>query len=167
MQLCRGEQRPCFKLLVKWGRMVPRHRPAVKHTESHGCIRQEPGLSRSPPAPCKLTLYNLGLAASCLWTIPTLMLYLKYFTHIHMHMCTQTCAHVHRSRSIHARSSHGQPAAARDMKVPANCCCCGQSLSQVWLFVTPRTVPCQVPLSMRFSRPEDWITQGKRGNGKF
>ena len=66
MQLCRGEQRPCFELLVKWGRMVPRHCPAINHTESHGCI--EPGLSRSPPAPCKLMLYNLGLAASCLWT---------------------------------------------------------------------------------------------------
>ena len=110
MQLCRGEQRPCFKLLVKWGRMVPRHRPAINHTESHGCIRQEPSLSRSPPAPCKLMLYNLGLAASCLWTIPTLMLFLKPLTHIHVHTCTQTCAHIH--RRAHSRSSDGQPAAA-------------------------------------------------------
>lgn len=66
MQLCRGEQKPCFELLVKWGRMVPRHCPAINHTESHGCI--EPGLSGSSPALCKLMLYNLGLAASCLWT---------------------------------------------------------------------------------------------------
>ena len=63
-----------LRVLVKWGRMVPRHHAAINHTESHGCIWQEPGLSRSPPAPCKLMLYNLGLAASCLWTIPTLML---------------------------------------------------------------------------------------------
>ena len=30
------------------------------------------------------------------------------------------------------------------------------SLSTVWLFVTPRTVVCQVPLSMEFSRQEHW-----------
>ena len=31
-----------------------------------------------------------------------------------------------------------------------------QSLSRVWLFMTPRTVARQVPLSMGFSRQEDW-----------
>ena len=30
------------------------------------------------------------------------------------------------------------------------------SLSHVWLFVTPRTVACQPPLSMEFSRQEYW-----------
>ena len=29
-------------------------------------------------------------------------------------------------------------------------------LSHVWLFATPWTVACQVPLSMEFSRPEYW-----------
>ena len=29
-------------------------------------------------------------------------------------------------------------------------------LSHAWLFATPRTVACQVPLSMGFSRPEYW-----------
>ena len=33
---------------------------------------------------------------------------------------------------------------------------CAQSLSCVWLFVTPRTVACQPPLSMGFSRQEYW-----------
>ena len=31
-----------------------------------------------------------------------------------------------------------------------------QSLSYVWLFVTPWTVACQAPLSLEFSRQEDW-----------
>ena len=31
-----------------------------------------------------------------------------------------------------------------------------QSLSHVWLFVTPWTVACQVPLCMEFSRQEYW-----------
>ena len=31
-----------------------------------------------------------------------------------------------------------------------------QSLSHVWLFATPRTVGCQAPLSMGFSRQEYW-----------
>ena len=30
------------------------------------------------------------------------------------------------------------------------------SLSRVQLFVTPRTVACQAPLSMEFSRQENW-----------
>ena len=34
--------------------------------------------------------------------------------------------------------------------------CCAQSLSRVWLFVTPWTIPCQAPLSMGFPRQEDW-----------
>ena len=107
-----------LRVLVKWGRMVPRHHAAINHTESPGCIWQEPGLSRSPPAPCKLMLYNLGLAASCLWTIPTLILiFLQHFTHTHMHICTQTCAHIH--RSAHARLSNGQPASALVKWVPA------------------------------------------------
>ena len=33
---------------------------------------------------------------------------------------------------------------------------CAQSLSRVWLFVTPWTVACQAPLSMEFSRQEYW-----------
>ena len=33
---------------------------------------------------------------------------------------------------------------------------CAQSLSRVQLFVTPRTVACQVPLSKGFSRQEYW-----------
>ena len=31
-----------------------------------------------------------------------------------------------------------------------------KSLSCIWLFATPRTVACQAPLSMEFSRPEYW-----------
>ena len=31
-----------------------------------------------------------------------------------------------------------------------------KSLSNVWLFVTPWTIACQTPLSMRFSRQEYW-----------
>ena len=31
-----------------------------------------------------------------------------------------------------------------------------KSLSHVWLFVTPWTVALQAPLSMEFSRQEDW-----------
>ena len=34
--------------------------------------------------------------------------------------------------------------------------CCVQSLSRVWLFVTPRTAAHQAPLSMGFSRQEYW-----------
>ena len=34
--------------------------------------------------------------------------------------------------------------------------CCAQSLSRVWLFATPWTVACQVPLSVEFSRQEYW-----------
>ena len=33
---------------------------------------------------------------------------------------------------------------------------CVQSLSHIQLFVTPRTVACQAPLSMGFSRQEYW-----------
>ena len=33
---------------------------------------------------------------------------------------------------------------------------CAKSLSQVHLFVIPRTVACQAPLSMEFSRQEHW-----------
>ena len=32
----------------------------------------------------------------------------------------------------------------------------GMKVSHVWHFGTPCTVPCQVPLSMDFSRPEYW-----------
>ena len=35
-------------------------------------------------------------------------------------------------------------------------CLHAQSLSHVWLFGTPRTVACQAPLSMDFSRQEYW-----------
>ena len=35
-------------------------------------------------------------------------------------------------------------------------CTHAQSLSHVWLFVTPQTVACQLPLSMEFSRQEYW-----------
>ena len=35
-------------------------------------------------------------------------------------------------------------------------CVCPKSFSCVWLFVTPWTVACQAPLSMRFSRQEYW-----------
>ena len=34
--------------------------------------------------------------------------------------------------------------------------CYAQSLSHVWLFVTPWTIPCQSPLSMGFPRQENW-----------
>ena len=36
------------------------------------------------------------------------------------------------------------------------CCVCAQSVSCVRLFVTPRTVALQAPLSMEFSRQEYW-----------
>ena len=36
------------------------------------------------------------------------------------------------------------------------CACVLSSFSYVWLFVTPRTVGCQAPLSMGFSRQEYW-----------
>ena len=36
------------------------------------------------------------------------------------------------------------------------CPCVCSSLSCVWLFVTPWTIACQVPLSMGFSRQESW-----------
>ena len=35
-------------------------------------------------------------------------------------------------------------------------CVCAQLLSHVWLFVTPWTVACQCPLSMKISRQEYW-----------
>ena len=35
-------------------------------------------------------------------------------------------------------------------------CLCAQLLSHVWLFVTPWTVACQCPLSMKISRQEYW-----------
>ena len=35
-------------------------------------------------------------------------------------------------------------------------CVCAQLLSRVWLFVTPWTVTLQAPLSMGFSRQENW-----------
>ena len=31
-----------------------------------------------------------------------------------------------------------------------------KSLSRVWLFATPWTIACQAPLSMEFSRQENW-----------
>ena len=34
--------------------------------------------------------------------------------------------------------------------------CCVESLSHVWLFVTPLTVACQAPLSIDFSNQEYW-----------
>ena len=37
-----------------------------------------------------------------------------------------------------------------------NMCVCAQMLSHVQLFVTPWTVVLQAPLSMEFSRQEDW-----------
>ena len=45
-----------------------------------------------------------------------------------------------------------------EITVPGTCVvlCCVCSLSCVWLFVTPWTVACQAPLSMRFSRQEYW-----------
>ena len=42
------------------------------------------------------------------------------------------------------------------MKIKAPLYSFPQSLSPVWLFVTPRTVARQVPLSMGFSRQEYW-----------
>ena len=33
---------------------------------------------------------------------------------------------------------------------------CACSVTHIWLFVTPWTVPCQAPLSMEFSRQEYW-----------
>ena len=33
---------------------------------------------------------------------------------------------------------------------------CVESLSHVWLFVTPLTVACQAPLSIEFSKKEYW-----------
>ena len=43
-------------------------------------------------------------------------------------------------------------------KIPAEVLCvvCAQSLTQVWLSVTPWTVARQAPLSMGFSRQEYW-----------
>ena len=35
-------------------------------------------------------------------------------------------------------------------------CACDQSLNHIWLFVTPWTIACQCPLSMKFSRQEYW-----------
>ena len=35
-------------------------------------------------------------------------------------------------------------------------CVCVYMLSCVWLFATPRTVPCQAPLSIGFPRQEHW-----------
>ena len=40
--------------------------------------------------------------------------------------------------------------------------CCAQSLSRVWLFVTPWIVAYQAPLSMEFSRQEFWSDQKKK-----
>ena len=39
---------------------------------------------------------------------------------------------------------------------PKNPVCVCDSLSHVWLFATPWTIPCQAPLTMEFSRQEDW-----------
>ena len=36
------------------------------------------------------------------------------------------------------------------------CACMVSRFSHVWLFATPRTVACQAPLSMGFSRQEHW-----------
>ena len=41
------------------------------------------------------------------------------------------------------------------------------SLTRVWLFVTPWTVACQAPLSMRFSRQECWSGLCKNKIGKL
>ena len=38
-------------------------------------------------------------------------------------------------------------------------CLCVCALSHIWLFVTPRTVACQAPLYMEFSRQEYWSGQ--------
>ena len=44
-----------------------------------------------------------------------------------------------------------------DRKIPnMSECCCRYMLSHIWLFATPWTVACQVPLSMGFSRQEYW-----------
>ena len=36
------------------------------------------------------------------------------------------------------------------------CCVYAESLSHVWLIANPRTIACQAPLSMEFSRQECW-----------
>ena len=38
----------------------------------------------------------------------------------------------------------------------SECSSCAQFFSHVWLFVTPKTVACQAPVSMGFSRQECW-----------
>ena len=40
--------------------------------------------------------------------------------------------------------------------LPVYMCVCSQSLSCVWYFATPWTIPCQAPLSLGFSRQEYW-----------
>ena len=42
----------------------------------------------------------------------------------------------------------------KTIKPTGHVCMCAKSLSCVWLFATPWTVPCQAPLSMEFSREE-------------
>ena len=41
-----------------------------------------------------------------------------------------------------------------EWQLTSNCVCACESLSYVWLFVTPRTIAHQAPLSMEFSRQE-------------
>ena len=57
----------------------------------------------------------------------------------------------HTQKKKNERSNHEKP--WRKVKC---LCCVLSSFSHVWLFVTPWTVVCQVPLSMGFYRQEYW-----------
>ena len=46
-------------------------------------------------------------------------------------------------------------------------CVCVQSLSHVWLFVTPWTVACQAPLFVEFSRQDSWVELSLPTPGDF
>ena len=57
------------------------------------------------------------------------------------------------SLSINITASFSYP---QNVHSSQEVCCCALLLSCVWLFVTSRTVACQAPLSMGFSRHKYW-----------
>ena len=54
-------------------------------------------------------------------------------------------------------SLHSQPVELSPWELGRCSLCCAQSVSGVWLFVTPWTTALQAPLSTGFSRQEYWL----------
>ena len=93
----------------------------------------------------------------CVHSVPQSCLASREWSYIHSYMCVCVCMCVHSvPQSCLASREWSYIHSYIYMCVCVCVCACTQSLSCVWLFVTPWTVACQAPLSMGFSRQEYW-----------